>query len=398
MILVALMYVGKVAAKLGIGYLTGSVVMTADGFHNLSDIVEAGLVILAVVFAESSGNGEYPFGRRNLESIAVLVIGVMLIGIAGNLVVVSLGGIERTFFPGMLPFLEDGHSGLLPKTLDGLSEWYWYAAVTGAVSIVLSVLMSSLQIAVGERYAKPVIVGDGRETRSDGIIESVILVSISGEYFFGVPWLEYVLGPVAAVFVARAGWELAKKGWQALLQRSIGADHDAAIRRIMLGYHGVTDVPDVKSFAVGGMIVIIAKVVSRCNAGMNRILKPVMVDAVGAYLAENGFPSYACYIRIEAPPLREFRVAYAVMHYAGKSFLAEDLASADAILVVDVVRGERVRGKVYPIGARSFDAVAFLTSKRVRQFFTWRKLPPDTLAALAAAGVEAMRSPDILVR
>lgn len=394
MFLVVVMYGVKVLAKLGVGWASGSIIMTADGYHNVSDIFEAGFVIVAIAFASGSGSGAYPFGRRNVESIAVLVIGLLLMLVAFQLFVKSVVGIIQEFSPETMPRL--GLKMAMDSHRENVGAWYWATAATALVSIGLSVIVSTLQIEVGTRSAKPIIVGDGKETRSDGLVEFVVLAGLSGEYFFNAPWIEYLLGPLAAYIVARAGHELAQKGWDTLLQHSIGAEHDRYIEDIARKFHGVADVPDTKTFMIGGLAIVMMKVVSRCSADMNRIMKPVVVDEVGRYLAQNGFPSFACYIRIEAPPLEEHRVAYAVVERDGSVFLAPNLRRATAILIADIEHGVPKRMKSYPLSGIS-NLPAFLATKHVVRLVIYTSPHPAVGTLFDAKGIDCQRSTDLII-
>ncbi|HNH75426.1 MAG TPA: cation transporter, partial [Candidatus Obscuribacter sp.] len=58
--LVVLMYTIKVATKLSAGYLTNSPVFISDGYHNLSDILQAFAVMVVVYMARRPPNTDYP--------------------------------------------------------------------------------------------------------------------------------------------------------------------------------------------------------------------------------------------------------------------------------------------------------------------------------------------------
>ena len=79
MLIVLAMYIVKTVTKLTAGYITNSPVFTSDGFHNLSDILQAVAVMIVVYMARRPPSAEYPLGKRNIEFFSSLIIGISLL-------------------------------------------------------------------------------------------------------------------------------------------------------------------------------------------------------------------------------------------------------------------------------------------------------------------------------
>lgn len=387
---VVAMYSCKVLSKVVVGGLiAGSMVVMADGMHNISDIGEALLVIFAVTFALKTSDGKYPFGRRNIESFAMLTIGFSLIVLATNIGLSSAHGLERTFdcfsFLKALP----ADSAFVPKD-SKVSEWYWLLACVMSFSIALSFVVGTIQIYVGKKFARPVIASDGYETHSDGVIESIALVSITGEYFFSAPWLEYVLGPLAALYLCKTGFELIASGWRTLLQRSIGKDHEKAIIEIAKNMRGVISVAEIKTFMLGGMAMVIMKLVTRCSGKTDRSIKKVLAEKIGKYLKEANFHDFDWYIRFETPSPSYYRIAYAIVgpDALGPAVLAPTLADAHFYRIVDIGDGAPVRYRDWPKKIDTESAVAFLSQKRVQEIVSYDDESDTCVNQLKAAGIK----------
>ncbi|MBI5153266.1 MAG: cation transporter [Parcubacteria group bacterium] len=78
MSIVLLMYFAKVVTKIGVGTHIHSPVITGDGYHNVADIFQAFLVIVVILYARMPHGDEYPFGRKNVESIFSFAVGLLL--------------------------------------------------------------------------------------------------------------------------------------------------------------------------------------------------------------------------------------------------------------------------------------------------------------------------------
>ncbi len=371
MLAVITMYIFKVVLKGGVGgLLAGSLVVGADGIHNTSDIFEASLVILVVSLARDTGNSDYPFGRRNLESIFVLLIGFLLGGIGLSIFCSSGIGIAQTFFADSIPKAAFAAlpSVLVPETHTDpaiFNGWYPVLACIVLTSIALSFVASRIQMAVGHKHQKPSIVADGQETRSDGIIESAALIGISGEYFFQAPWIEYPFGLAAGILILRVAYELGEKGYSVLIQKSLGDDLKSAVKKTVEDMQGVIAMEDLKIYPIGSAAIVEAKVLTPCNIQMGAVLKQIAVEKIGLLLEAHNFPEYGCYLRMAPPPKKAHRVAYLLTRINGVAFVSSHVHQATHIRIVDMEYGKPMRIKDYPATANEGKLEKLLAGKRV---------------------------------
>ena len=68
--------------KLWAGIVTGSIALTADAWHTLSDSLSSIIVIIAVKLSSKKPDIEHPFGHGRWEQIAALFIAFLLAIIA----------------------------------------------------------------------------------------------------------------------------------------------------------------------------------------------------------------------------------------------------------------------------------------------------------------------------
>ena len=69
--------------KTVIGFVGHSQSLIADGIHSISDLASDMLVWFAVKHAGEEPDEEHPYGHGRFETAATLVLGILLIGVAG---------------------------------------------------------------------------------------------------------------------------------------------------------------------------------------------------------------------------------------------------------------------------------------------------------------------------
>lgn len=396
MALVMAMYVAKVIAKVGVGSQINSPVLIGDGLHNLSDIVEAALVIMTVYISRLPKSSKYPFGRKNVESIMVLAIGISMFALTFQILCKSSIGILQ-FFPDADAWVR---SYLELPTYEPLlmgSQYFWWVFGVTAGSVVLSFAMGTYQIRVGKKQAHSSLVADGEETYSDGRIEATTLVGILSEYYFQAPWIEYILALGVATLVANTGREMFLRGWRALLQRSIGKEKEEGIRQIALRVEGVSGIEKLITFSVGSTAVCIITVVSRARANMIKHIRRTTELRLGDYLKQEGFSSHEIYVRLQMPDPGFYRVAEAITKQGDMASVACDLGATTHIRIYNIERQKPVRATDEPTAGLALEeVVSLLRRKRVSKFSIFFA---DTALqkAVEAAGIEFKLAPIVKV-
>lgn len=290
---VLLMYVSKVASKLTIGDMVNSPMITGDGWHNVADIFEACVVIGTIWFSRLPESSTYPLGRKNIESLFSVAVGGLLAFMAVK--ISWQAGI------GSGQYLDTGHAPLIM----GPHLAPWVMGVTGG-SALLSLIVSRYQIRIGKKTGHEALVADGEETASDGRIEMATFAGVCGQYLFQAPWIEYPVAFLVACLMIRTGWEIFSRGMGALLQRTIGREHDITIQRIVENMYGINGVAQLKTFRTGDKVVLIMKVISRVQPRVQRIMKEAIASLIADYLRGQAFEDGEFFIRFD-PPKSDFR-------------------------------------------------------------------------------------------
>ncbi|OHA04878.1 MAG: hypothetical protein A2934_00900 [Candidatus Sungbacteria bacterium RIFCSPLOWO2_01_FULL_47_10] len=251
--MVIAMYAVKVILKLGVGFFVGSEMLIGDGFHNLSDIGEAFIVIMAMKLARRKPNERFPLGYMNIESLGSLVIGVLLMLLAFRMILVSVAG--GLSFAGI---------GVASSVL----SWVYHAestfdsgelliliAVTLSSTIV-SVFMSRLEIRAGKRLGSQLMVDDGKETKSDAWVEGMTFAGVIANFFTHSAAPEFIVVAFLGYKLFSTGREIIKPALDTLLLRSIDREHEKGIMDIAKN-SGVLGVESLRTMRVGRRMVVV---------------------------------------------------------------------------------------------------------------------------------------------
>jgi len=191
--------------------------------------------------------------------------------------------------------------------------------------------------------------------------------------------------------------ELITKGWNTLLQKSIGAEHEDSIRRIIGNTQGISSVPEVKTFMIGGLVIVIVKVLSHCGSITQGLATPVFTRKIKACLVGQGYPESACFIQSTREKSADRRIAY-VVNAASQDrrswFLPWRIEDATHIIIVGTTGGWE-RSEPYPLPQRIEDLVDFLAEKRVTRLITLGPLPYPELLTRARIRLEQAQTPDL---
>ncbi len=395
MSLVILMYVVKATLKITVGHQINSPMIEGDGYHNLADILEALAVIVVIWVAKRPASSDYPFGKKNVEFFTSLAIGGALLVMAVQFALKSAVGLLS-----LAPSIDQAVRAVLPlpvhePLLMSTSTLPWVLALTIG-SVILSLVVSRYQIAMGKRGGHASMIADGKETASDGRIEIITVIGVVGEYLFNAPWLEYPLGLVVAFAIAHTGYELFQGGLRVLLQHSIGQEHEEEITKRCLAVAGVNKVESLKTFQIGSTAVCILTITTEHRTGTISHLKYGIEYHIKQYLLENGFSDCELNVKFEKPEPARHRIAYAVVKNACSdgaaiSFVvAPSATAATHIVVCDLENGMVVRTKQEEKPA---DLASFLDKKRVVRLYLFTaapaQLPGSSVSVLSSTSYQA---------
>jgi len=184
--------------KIVVGTASGSQALVADGVHSLSDLATDFLVLFAAKHSHRAADAEHPYGHGRIETVATVVLGAALIIVA----------------PGAL------------------------ALLVALVSVLSKEAIYQYTARAGRRLRSNMLLANAWHSRSDAISSIVVALGIGGA-MLGYPYLDAIAAVAVALMIAKIGWDLLWKSLQELIDTSLEDEQVEAIRKFIIGVHGV---------------------------------------------------------------------------------------------------------------------------------------------------------------
>lgn len=232
------------AAKIVAGVVGKSAAMISDGVHSLSDLISDFVVLAFVKVASKGCDKDHDFGHGKFETLATMIIGLLLIAVGGKLLASGVDGIVR-FFNG--------------ETLEAPGMIALWMAL---VSIVTKEVLARYTEAEGKRMDCAVVVANAWHHRSDALSSIGALIGIGGSIALGSRWtfLDPLASCVISIFLIIAAVRIAFPAIRELLDESLPEEEEAAIVAIAESVPGVIDLHELKTIKEGPYVIIEAHV------------------------------------------------------------------------------------------------------------------------------------------
>lgn len=216
------------AGKLALGLLTGSVALIADAVHTLADSITSGVLIGASRMARKPADREHPFGHGRIESVAAIVIAILL-GVAG------------------IEFLESSIRRLLhPQSVE--AGWWVVAAVLAAAGI--KEWNSRFALGLAEVSGSSAIEADAWHHRSDVFATLLVAVGIVGSKL-GLPILDAVMGLGVSLVILWSAFAIAREAIDPLIGKAPTVDEVRGVAEVARAVNGVEGVHDIVIHSYG---------------------------------------------------------------------------------------------------------------------------------------------------
>lgn len=231
--------------KIIAGFLGRSGAMVADGVHSFSDLLTDFVVIAFTRISSKGHDRSHSFGHGKFETMATLVVGLVLIAVGANL-------------------MADGVKSIVGVIQgEAIQRPGYIALVAAAISIITKEILYQSTIKVGKRTESPVVIANAWHHRSDAFSSIGSLVGIGGAILLGEKWT--ILDPIAGCCISIAIIVVAIKicipSLAELLDASLPEDVENEIISTTLSVNGVNDVHGLKTRRSGISFIIVAHIV-----------------------------------------------------------------------------------------------------------------------------------------
>jgi cation diffusion facilitator family transporter len=212
------------------GLLTQSQALIADGLHTLSDLFSDAVVLLASRQASVAPDAEHPYGHGRIETLATVVVGLLLLGVALSLAVAAG---RRLFAP---------EPPVAPQPL---------ALAFALVGVLTKETLFRYTRRVARRVRSNLLEANAWHQRSDVGSSLVVLAGIAGA-LAGLTYLDALAAAIVAGMIALIGGRLVYRSLDELIDRGLGRDRLQRISDMIRSVDGVYDLHHLRTRRMGG--------------------------------------------------------------------------------------------------------------------------------------------------
>lgn len=220
--------------KLVFGVVGQSQALIADGIHSLSDLATDAMVLVAIRFARDEADAEHPYGHARFETVATLILGLMLMLVAAGIVVDAA---DRITNPDRL-----SHPGFL-------------ALAAAAVSIAANEWMYWYNVRVARQLGSELIRANAWHHRSDAVSSIIVLLGIAGS-IAGYPVLDAAGAIGVSFLIGKIGWDLGWSGLRELVDTGATNQQLEEIGQSVREVEGVRAFHDLKTRRMGQAVLV----------------------------------------------------------------------------------------------------------------------------------------------
>ena len=216
--------------KISVGFISGSVSITADGFNNLSDMASSIITMIGIKLANRPADKEHPFGHGRMEYLSALVVAFMVMLVGVQFVKTSF---ERILNPVAVSF------EIIPFILL-------------LISLLIKLWLSRFNKYMGLKINSTALKAASVDALGDVFTSSCVLISFLAAKFTTLPIDGYV-GLIVSAAILYAGYSLIKDTISPLLGEAPDEELVKKIKQGVLSYDNIIGVHDliIHNYGVG---------------------------------------------------------------------------------------------------------------------------------------------------
>ena len=222
------------ALQIVFGLITQSYSLMADAVHTLSDLLSDFVVLIANRFAKEKADAGHPYGHFRFETIAVLIIAVLLIVVGLEIITTSVGRIQN------------------PATMEVNAGLAFFIAL---IAILAKELLYRYMAKVAKRVDSTIIMANALHARSDAISSLVVAVGLAA-HFFGLSYADLVASMIVGAMIAYMGVKMAWNSLMDLADRSVDKVTLDSITNAIRDTPGLVDFHDLKTRKTGDFVLV----------------------------------------------------------------------------------------------------------------------------------------------
>lgn len=219
--------------KIIIGKIGYSQALIADGVHSFSDIVGDILVFIAARSSLRNPDKTFPYGHRRIETIATIIIGLILFSVAVTLFDEAILRLVRQHF----------EEPTLP------------VIIVAIISIIANEWLFHYSKKCGETINSTLLISNALHKRSDVFVSLIVLISVIGGKL-GWSWLDAAGAIIIALLIVNMAVKMVWQSSQELIDRGVDETTLEAIKKVITEVSGVRSIHQLRTRLHGNAIFV----------------------------------------------------------------------------------------------------------------------------------------------
>ncbi|OGT44565.1 MAG: cation diffusion facilitator family transporter [Gammaproteobacteria bacterium RIFCSPHIGHO2_12_FULL_38_11] len=219
--------------KIIVGKIGHSQALIADGIHSFSDLMSDTFVFLAARAGANDPDKEHPYGHQRIETIATILIALILLIVGGS---IGYEAVHRIFY-----------HGFKKPTLPVI--------IIAIVSIIANEALFHYSKNQGEKINSNLLISNAWHKRSDVFVSLIVLISVLGS-LWGLPWLDAVGAFFIALLIIKMAFKMIWQSVQELIDHAVDELTLAEIKKVIRHISGVKSIHQLRTRLHGSYIFV----------------------------------------------------------------------------------------------------------------------------------------------
>ena len=273
--------------KTTIGVVGHSPALLADGINSTSDVAYYVVVRVFMRLAHAPADDEHPYGHRQLESIAALVVGAFVLTTA---VAIFWDAVNKVYD---LVYGQGDFSGASVGAL-----------VAALLTVVIKIGLTIVTRRIGLQTKNLAVSALAYDHRNDIFAASAASVGIFVGRM-GYPWVDPLAGALVALVILRTGIEILRESSEDLMDTVPNRELAGQVTKLLAAVPGMKQVEEIQSHRFGPYLVV------NLVIGIDGSLTVVEGDAIATQVEQTLYDNIDLLRRVHVHyhPVRDTRYA-----------------------------------------------------------------------------------------
>jgi cation diffusion facilitator family transporter len=176
------------AVKIAVGFFSHSIALVAEGLHSGLDVFSSLITFFGIKAAEKPADKEHPYGHERYESLAGLIVVVLL------------------FISACWILFEVAKNILSRETI---AQFTFLGIILMACSAMINEIMARLKFSIGNKFSSLALVADAEHSRADVYSSLAVLAGLVLVKFY--PMADSILAVLVAFYIFYEVYHLSRE-------------------------------------------------------------------------------------------------------------------------------------------------------------------------------------------